>query len=95
MRSEYSSKKLLNDQIDRLLACYNLIKNSIFQNPSMDRETPPVPFVIQNLEPEFQSEGRHYFSNRTHFWPLDILWGVLAFWYQDMPHNFYSIFYGI
>ena len=65
------------------LACYNLVKNS--------KISPPASPFNQFLVSEVQSEGRYSFSNRAHFWPLDIIWDVLACLYQDL-HNFYRIF---
>ena len=58
---------------------------------SWTKRSPPAPPVIQILVSEVQSYVRYSFSNRAHFWPLDIMWDVLAFLYQVI-HHFYSSF---
>ena len=75
----------------RFLACYNLFKNRIIQNTFMDRDITPYLICHSNFSVISPVTGEIFFSNWTHFWPLDILWDILAFVHQDL-HNFYSIF---
>ena len=59
---------------------------------SRAERSPPLKYSIQILDPEDQSEGRYYFSNRARFWPGDTIRDVLSLLYQDL-HNLYSIFF--
>ena len=61
--------QFLRGGVHLFLADYNLVKNSNFQDPSTGREITPWTSAIQILAPEFQIEGRYYFSSYAHFGP--------------------------
>ena len=60
-------------QIETLICGGLTQKIESFKIPLQTKRSRPSPPVIQNLVSGVQSEERYSFSDRAHFWPLDMI----------------------